>query len=707
MKFPRARLSIAFSVSAASLVILLGAARAERLQPQVLIEPKFVEISDKSVRELGVNTLLAGKLAKLPPEWSNLFSSGATNFGLGPAPSAETIGARLFPSTGDEPGTIKLYGLVTDAQLQTILNTLGQQKSAKIISAPSIRVQSGQPANIQIPSFAGFPGRRIEVVPRIAEDGQVETALTVLQSAKLTEETGGKMPAIRDIPVLGALFRKTASDKQNLIIFVKPRIVDVLEPSSGDGGGGSTVQVETVGTGHTIGHIADLKIQNLTDQRLVFIIPPIVLESKSGKNQDYACPNEEDVSLAAHETKTIPVDGVCLNRNKPPVGKGVAGDLVINTANPNVPQNPDSHIPANRAGDLLRICTAKYKAADKLQKDGTLKDFPYKDKQKQKDIIVQWSTWCDPRISENTGAPLATKDDLKKVVYKQVEAKGKMSPQTKKKVDQGIDTIFEKVELTTAKAKDLEKPGPFFTGGASPGEKPGPLLQPATVAQPGDVVHVEEAPVGAKGHWMVKVKLGNKIVDVWFETDDKPLLEYCNWIKINKTGTSASGKAVIKAYEKTTVPTPTAAPAPTPTSTATPNYKSFLWTPAPTPTSTATPKYKSFLWTPEPTPIATQPPQSPGEKTEPEKPKTEAATPTPWWTPPDLPDWLKPWWQAVQYVVTGSEFANLPSGKDTLGGIIARVNKKITEECAKAGREKECEFYEELRDKLTKVYNNL
>src|SRR5262249_19535714 len=33
-----------------------------------------------------------------------------------------------------------------------------------------------------------------------------------------------------------------------------------------------------------------------------------------------------------------------------------------------------------------------------------------------------------------------------------------MSPETKKKVDQGIDTIFEKVELTTAKAKDLEQP---------------------------------------------------------------------------------------------------------------------------------------------------------------------------------------------------------------------------------------------------------
>ena len=57
-----------------------------------------------------------------------------------------------------------------------------------------------------------------------------------------------------------------------------------------------------------------------------------------------------------------------------------------------------------------------------------------------------------------TGSPPATKEDLRKVVYKQVEEQGPMSPEKKKKVDQGIDTIFEKVELTTAKAKELEKP---------------------------------------------------------------------------------------------------------------------------------------------------------------------------------------------------------------------------------------------------------
>jgi hypothetical protein len=278
------------------------------------------------------------------------------------------------------------------------------------------------------------------------------------------------------------------------------------------------IKLDSVGTGETIGHIADLKIKNISDQPLTCAIAPMILESGSSKNQHYACPIGQNVALNPHQTKTVPMNGVCLNRNKPPVAKGVSGDLVINEANPTAPQNPNSHLPPADAGKLLRICTSKYDAAATLQKDGALKDLPYKDKQKQKDIVVQWSTWCDPRISEMTGAPPATKDDLKKVVYKQVEAKGPMSSETKKKVDQGIDTIFEKVELTTAKAKDLEKPGAFFEGPISTG-KPAPLLKPATVPQPGDVVHVEGSPSGGtehdgtKGLWSVKVKLASGEVE--------------------------------------------------------------------------------------------------------------------------------------------------------------------------------------------------
>ena len=241
------------------------------------------------------------------------------------------------------------------------------------------------------------------------------------------------------------------------------------------------VKIDNEGTGETIGHVADLVIENLTDQPVVCVIPPMVLESRSGKNQHYVCPKGQTVRIDPHGRVTVPMNGVCAVRNKPPVGKGVTGDLVINEGNSTIPQNPDSHVSTKQANDMLRICTSKYEAAEKLQKDGSLKDLPYHDKQKQLDIVVQWSTWCDPRISELTGAPPATKEDLKKVVYKQVEEKGPMTPETRKKVDQGIDTIFEKIELTTEKAKDLE---PEETpAGESTSEEGVPPSQPEYVGQ--------------------------------------------------------------------------------------------------------------------------------------------------------------------------------------------------------------------------------
>lgn len=220
---------------------------------------------------------------------------------------------------------------------------------------------------------------------------------------------------------------------------------------------GGQAKVTAYGTGETIGHIADLVVENLTDETISCLIPPVILESNGGQEQDYACPEGESIDLPPHRTTAVPMNGVCLVRSKPPVGKGVSGKLAINDGDPTGDRSDHPRLSAKRARHLLRIAESKYKAAEKLQHDGALKKFPYYDKQQQEDILVQWSIWTDARVSEG-GPPAATKEDLKKVVYKQIEEHGPMAPGKKKKVDEGIDTIFEKIELTTEKAKDLEKP---------------------------------------------------------------------------------------------------------------------------------------------------------------------------------------------------------------------------------------------------------
>ena len=236
----------------------------------------------------------------------------------------------------------------------------------------------------------------------------------------------------------------------------------------------------------------------------------MVLESGSGKNQDYVVPHGQDVALRPHESKTVPMDGVCVNRHKPPVSKGIGGDLVMNDPAGNIPHDSHSHLKRGDSDKLLRVCTAKYDAVDKLQKDGAFKDLPYRDKEKQKDICVQWSTWSDPRIAEIEGGNPATKDDLKKVVYKQVEEQGPVTSDKKKKIDQGIDTIFDKIELTNEKAKDLEKPEgeaveetppvgePQYVGqtgfGHTQAKQPTPTPTPTPTPKPGGGDKTQEKP---------------------------------------------------------------------------------------------------------------------------------------------------------------------------------------------------------------------
>ena len=460
----------ALPVIAAGIVLIPLSAVAERLQRQVQIETKFVEITQNAAQELGLDTRLAQKLGELPPAASNP-SSAALQFGLSPFPSANAIGARLFPSNG-APGTLNLSGVLTDPQFQVILDVLGHEKSTKVSSAPMATTPSNQKTNIQINSQISFlpSGLAIEFTPRIRQDGtsiemtiafQTQPVGTIMPQLPLADSHKTISTAtvnIGETMVIGGFFSKTSERKENLLLFITAQPIDVLSPSVGGPGGGDQIKIETIGTGETIGHVADFEVANLTDQPLNFLIPPLVLGSKTGKTQDYVCVRSEDFMIAAHEIKIAPVYGVCLERNIPPLGKGVTGDYVLNTGDATIPVNRDWRISPKGTSDLLRIAESKYQAVDKLEDDGAFKNFPYQNKQEQKDIATQWSVWSDPRICQITGTQPATKEDFEKVVYKQVEQHGPITPETKKKIDKGDDAMWNGIQLTSAKAKDLEQP---------------------------------------------------------------------------------------------------------------------------------------------------------------------------------------------------------------------------------------------------------
>jgi hypothetical protein len=130
---------------------------------------------------------------------------------------------------------------------------------------------------------------------------------------------------------------------------------------------------------------------------------------------------------------------------------------------------------------------------------------------------VQWSTWTDPEICKLVGSTPATKEDLKKVVYKQLEPNGPMTPDTKKKVDQGIDTIFAKVELTSSKAKELEEATPADQEGAGQGATGGSVNVSNDTPTPGP--GTQEKPKKKKDKEKKKKKWPKPIQD-WVDARD-------------------------------------------------------------------------------------------------------------------------------------------------------------------------------------------
>lgn len=215
------------------------------------------------------------------------------------------------------------------------------------------------------------------------------------------------------------------------------------------------VSYESSGTGETIGHVADITVTNLTSEGLNFSIPPAILESKSGGSQDYACPGPQDVALGAGETKTVPMYGNCLERGRPPEPNGQRGDLVLNDGEPN-DGNFDTHIDPEIVQRILKIVEAKYEAVEELEGEGAFKDFPYHDQAQREGVVLQWSTWEDPRISDSVHSPPVDKDDFKRNIDHQARQHGPINHDVRKKLDKGTDSMWEGIELTSEKAKDLE-----------------------------------------------------------------------------------------------------------------------------------------------------------------------------------------------------------------------------------------------------------
>ena len=257
------------------------------------------------------------------------------------------------------------------------------------------------------------------------------------------------------------------------------------------------VQVAVTGTGETIGKVAVMTVTNLTAASISVAIPALVLESASGKAQDYACPKGQTVAVAPNAAQAVPLIGNCLVRSKPPVSEGGKGQLVARDArgsalNPgdfSDGKPPAAHLAPEHLGKLIAVAQSYDDAAEKLEKKGAFKDMPYSDPETRKNIVKQWGPWMDPELAKVTGSKPATKEDLRKTVYKQATEHATLTPRTREKLDDGIEELFKGIQLASKEAKNLEEPSdlPAGTGAINVSDDaPKPSPTPATQEKPAD-----------------------------------------------------------------------------------------------------------------------------------------------------------------------------------------------------------------------------
>lgn len=226
-----------------------------------------------------------------------------------------------------------------------------------------------------------------------------------------------------------------------------------------------TLALQLEGTGETIGDVARARLTNTGETPVRVAIPPMVLVSISGQSQHYAVPDGQTVTIAPESTVTVPLDGVCISRSKPPVKNGVQDELYAQlpggtALHPTPPRGELTGLPSGKPAftpsevdTILAASNAIQDTVDELLEKGELNGIPYKDKEQKRETAQQWATWADPTLSEITGEKPATTEDLSKTVTRQVPNPDSLSAPQKEALERGITAIWDAIQLTGEAAK--------------------------------------------------------------------------------------------------------------------------------------------------------------------------------------------------------------------------------------------------------------
>lgn len=252
--------------------------------------------------------------------------------------------------------------------------------------------------------------------------------------------------------------------------------------------------ISAKGTGRTTGHIADLMIQNPTDQAISTNIGPLFIPS-GGNYQPYIVPSVTPVTIQPHSSSNIALQGYCADIFTQPVPAGAdmpafgqwiwapGAEVLSDGWQPEVSNGwqpvpgisalvPGSNRPLGHTIDigkhpgeaaplLLEAVTRIAVAYDRL-KEGGLITTPFSgNPEKEREAVIQQTFW--KYAAGLSGKPYKRSDFYENTVKQYEAGTGqKISaapPAVKENLDQGVVDFWNTFEAVGVEAKVLSASG--------------------------------------------------------------------------------------------------------------------------------------------------------------------------------------------------------------------------------------------------------
>jgi len=187
--------------------------------PQVVIESKFVELSEEESRGLGFDFGLDDTMT----------FNGVAGFHFEVLPPAAVDAIERFRGEIKSKATpAAINGIMSDTQFRLAINVLEQRTSEDILAAPRVSLLSGTQAHIS--SMNGDQGVTLDVFPIVEPDGfAIQT--TVIGSIKednhaLALTASAKLWDGQTLVFGGMMADQIPGPKKVLLVFVTPTIID-------------------------------------------------------------------------------------------------------------------------------------------------------------------------------------------------------------------------------------------------------------------------------------------------------------------------------------------------------------------------------------------------------------------------------------------------------------------------------------------------